>query len=67
MLKQTVTAILIYVSLPKPNNMTKKPKSLRVELYIKCQLCLGWSKGFEGTRTLQVKILLIYPKTQTVY
>lgn len=24
MLKQTVTAILIYVSLPKPNNMTKK-------------------------------------------
>lgn len=67
MLKQTATAILMCVPLPKLNNMTKNSTSLRVELYIKCQLWLGWSKGFEGTRTLQVKILLIYPKTQTVY
>lgn len=67
MLKQTATAILMYVPLPKLNNMTKNSTSLRVELYIKRQLWLGWSKGFEGTRTLQVKILLIYPKTQTVY
>lgn len=66
MLKQTATAILMYVPLPKLNNMTKNSTSLRVELYMKCQLWLGWSKGFEGTRTLQVKILLIYPKTQTL-
>lgn len=38
MLKQTATAILMCVPLPKLNNMTKNSTSLRVELYIKCQL-----------------------------